>query len=140
EAEADSDEDAEAVPSAHDAMARPSNDVRLRAEIVAPIVTCEDAAALSTPQPGTVHLICVDPPYYNNVQYSELSNFFYVWLRRSLRDFPSLASLFREPLAASNAEAVANAARWEHDATADATKWSARYEQACSDLRAQGVK
>ena len=43
--------------------------------VIVPTVTCDDAAALSIPAPGTVHLICVDPPYYNNVQYAELSNF-----------------------------------------------------------------
>src|SRR5690606_15613959 len=49
----------------------------LRSEVIVPTVTNQDAAALSVPGPGSVHLICVDPPYYNNVQYSELSNFFY---------------------------------------------------------------
>src|SRR5947199_667829 len=48
------------------------------------------AVVLETPAPNTVHLICVDPPYYNNVQYAELSNFFYVWLKRALGDYPGL--------------------------------------------------
>ncbi|TCJ34706.1 DUF1156 domain-containing protein [Parafrankia sp. BMG5.11] len=30
-------------------------------------------------------LISTDPPYYDNIVYSDLSDFFYVWLRRSLR-------------------------------------------------------
>ena len=30
-------------------------------------------------------LISTDPPYYDNVPYADLSDFFYVWLRRSLR-------------------------------------------------------
>lgn len=30
--------------------------------------------------------ISTDPPYYDNIGYSDLSDFFYVWLRRSLRD------------------------------------------------------
>lgn len=33
-------------------------------------------------QPGVV--ISTDPPYYDNIAYSDLSDFFYVWLRRSL--------------------------------------------------------
>ena len=33
-----------------------------------------------------------DPPYYDNIGYADLSDFFYVWLRRSLR--PSLPGLF----------------------------------------------
>lgn len=68
--------------------------IALREEVLIPTVTNEDAAALSVPATGTVHLICVDPPYYNNVQYSELSNFFYVWLKRALADEPGLAHLF----------------------------------------------
>ena len=32
-------------------------------------------------------ILSTDPPYYDNVGYAELSDFFYVWLRRSLRDY-----------------------------------------------------
>jgi putative DNA methylase len=36
-------------------------------------------------------LVSTDPPYYDNVPYADLSDFFYVWLRRSLRPvFPDL--------------------------------------------------
>ncbi|GAA4162738.1 DUF1156 domain-containing protein [Gryllotalpicola daejeonensis] len=31
-------------------------------------------------------LISTDPPYYDNIGYSDLSDFFYVWLRRALRN------------------------------------------------------
>jgi adenine-specific DNA methylase len=34
----------------------------------------------------SVDYIVTDPPYYDNVQYSELSDFFYVWLRECLKD------------------------------------------------------
>ncbi|UKA69009.1 DUF1156 domain-containing protein (plasmid) [Arthrobacter sp. FW306-05-C] len=34
-------------------------------------------------------VISTDPPYYDNISYSELSDFFYVWLRRSLQDIHS---------------------------------------------------
>ena len=30
-------------------------------------------------------IVSTDPPYYDNVPYADLSDFFYVWLRRSLR-------------------------------------------------------
>jgi putative DNA methylase len=33
---------------------------------------------------STEHMICTDPPYYDNIAYADLSDFFYVWLRRSL--------------------------------------------------------
>ena len=34
----------------------------------------------------TVDYIITDPPYFDNIQYSELSEFFYVWLRECLKD------------------------------------------------------
>ncbi len=37
-------------------------------------------------------VISTDPPYYDNIGYAELSDFFYVWLRRALR--PILPNLF----------------------------------------------
>jgi putative DNA methylase len=51
-------------------------------------------------------LISTDPPYYDNIGYSDLSDFFYVWLRRSLRDVhPALLSTLLVPKAE---ELVAN--------------------------------
>jgi len=136
-AEADDEEQAVMAPGRESAEAAAC---RLRPEVIVPTVTCEDAAALSVPAPGTVHLICVDPPYYNNVQYAELSNFFYVWLKRALRDTPGLAPLFREPLAESRREAVANAARWKHEAEADKAAWQQRHDDVFHALRADRVK
>lgn len=34
-------------------------------------------------------VVSTDPPYYDNIGYSDLSDFFYVWLRRTLRDVQS---------------------------------------------------
>ncbi len=31
-------------------------------------------------------VVCTDPPYYDNISYADLSDFFYVWLRRNLRE------------------------------------------------------
>ena len=43
-------------------------------------------------------LISTDPPYYDNVSYSDLSDFFYIWLRRSLNKiYPSLFSTLLVP-------------------------------------------
>ena len=45
-------------------------------------------------------LISTDPPYYNNVGYADLSDFFYVWLRYPLRSiFPDLFSTLAVPKA-----------------------------------------
>lgn len=57
----------------------------------------------------SVDLICIDPPYYNNVQYAELSDYFYVWQRRTLSDI--YPDIFRRRLTNKNDEAVANPAR-----------------------------
>ncbi|BDI18747.1 hypothetical protein ANSO36C_45490 [Nostoc cf. commune SO-36] len=36
-------------------------------------------------------VVCTDPPYYDNISYADLSDFFYVWLRRSLSSiYPDL--------------------------------------------------
>jgi len=41
-----------------------------------------------------------DPPYYDNIGYADLSDFFYVWLRRSLRDiYPTLLATIAVPKA-----------------------------------------
>lgn len=51
-------------------------------------------------------LLSTDPPYYDNIGYSDLSDFFYVWLRRSLRGvYPNLLSTMLVPKAE---ELVAN--------------------------------
>ncbi len=43
-------------------------------------------------------IISTDPPYYDNIGYADLSDFFYVWLRRSLRTtFPTLFSTISVP-------------------------------------------
>lgn len=45
-------------------------------------------------------LVSTDPPYYDNIGYADLSDFFYVWLRRSTRSiFPSLFATLAVPKA-----------------------------------------
>ena len=42
--------------------------------------------------------VSTDPPYYDNIAYADLSDFFYVWLRRGLRQFmPGLFSTMAVP-------------------------------------------
>ncbi|MDL0122724.1 DUF1156 domain-containing protein [Halobacterium salinarum] len=57
---------------------------------------------------GSVDYVITDPPYYDNVQYSELSDYFYVWLRGVLQDEyeefePDLVPKAREIVANSSA-------------------------------------
>jgi putative DNA methylase len=45
-------------------------------------------------------VVSTDPPYYDNVPYADLSDYFYVWLRRSLKPvFPDLFSTLAVPKA-----------------------------------------
>ena len=45
-------------------------------------------------------VVSTDPPYYDNIGYADLSDFFYVWLRRSLRGiFPDLFATVAVPKA-----------------------------------------
>ena len=80
--------------------------------------TCETVESLSGRLPGIVQqrdaatanpsggLISTDPPYYDNIGYSDLSDYFYVWLRRSLREiYPELLGTMLVPKAE---ELVAN--------------------------------
>lgn len=71
-------------------------------------ITHGTAARMDLPD-RSVDLICMDPPYYNNVQYAELSDYFYVWQRRTLHDL--YTELFRRRLTNKTDEAVANPAR-----------------------------
>ncbi|MBZ4669807.1 MAG: hypothetical protein JG769_111 [Oscillospiraceae bacterium] len=55
-------------------------------------------------------MVSTDPPYYNNIAYADLSDYFYVWLRRSLRTIYS--DLFRTMLVPKAEELVANPHRF----------------------------
>ena len=66
---------------------------------------------------ASVDLVVNDPPYYNNVMYSELADYFYVWQKRSLRDI--YPGLFESYLTDKQSEAVANPHR---DGSADSAK------------------
>lgn len=57
-----------------------------------------DASRTELPATG---LVSTDPPYYDNIGYSDLSDFFYVWLRRSLAEtYPDLFTTLLTPKAA----------------------------------------
>ena len=57
-----------------------------------------DAASIVEPAEYARWLVSTDPPYYDNVGYADLSDFYYVWLRQSLkRIFPQLFRLMMVP-------------------------------------------
>jgi len=53
--------------------------------------------------------VLTDPPYYDNVPYSDLSDFFYVWLKRTVGDL--YPELFATPLTPKSEEMVADASK-----------------------------
>ncbi len=80
--------------------------------------TCETIEELDARSPAVVvqgdasvmpfrgMLVSTDPPYYDNIGYSDLSDYFYVWLRLSLRDVHP--ELFSTMLVPKTEELVAN--------------------------------
>ena len=74
-------------------------------------ITCKPGDSLDHIKDGSIDAVVMDPPYYDNVMYAELSDFFYVWLKRTAGHvFPEL---FRSHLTDKDNEAVANQARFK---------------------------
>lgn len=69
------------------------------------------ASSIEEIEDNSVQNISVDPPYYDNVMYAELADFFYVWLKRSVGHlYPKFLT---DELTNKDDEAVANPARFE---------------------------
>ena len=65
------------------------------------------ASASHHPLPtDCAHLVITDPPYYDAIPYADLSDFFYVWLRRTVGD--DHPSLFVTPLVPREEECIVN--------------------------------
>ena len=74
-------------------------------------ITCKSADNLDHLADASIDVIVMDPPYYDNVMYAELSDFFYVWLKRTAgRVIPEL---FTRALTDKDHEAVANPAKFK---------------------------
>ena len=72
-------------------------------------ILCGSADALAI-EPESVDCIVMDPPYYDNVMYAELSDFFYVWLKRTAGFL--YPEIFVAHLTDKDREAVANPAKF----------------------------
>jgi putative DNA methylase len=77
--------------------------------------------------------ITTDPPYYDNVGYADLSDFFYVWLRRSLA--PLYPGLFSTMLTPKNAELVADPFRSDGDKSKAEQLFEEAFERTFANLR-----
>lgn len=85
-------------------------DNRLRNNSNKPKIFCRSANDLLLLEDESIINVTADPPYYDNVQYAELSDFFYVWLKRSVGDF--FPEFFATELTNKDDEAVANPTRF----------------------------
>ena len=80
--------------------------ISLTAKNRSKIPCVKQASATDLPYPDEYFdAVFTDPPYYDNVPYSFLSDFFYVWLKRSIGDL--YPELFMTPLTPKSKEIVA---------------------------------
>lgn len=84
-----------------------------------PLAINESAVKLAS---GSWDLVVTDPPYYDAIPYSDLMDFFYVWLRRSLHGLsPDIDAAFAEPLGpkwcheSGDGELIDDASRFDGD-------------------------
>ena len=121
---------------------------------VARVVEHLDAAAVGAPAPevvrrsatariaGRFDLICTDPPYYDAIPYSDLMDFFHVWLRRTLQGLsPEVDAAFAEPLGpkwdakAKDGELIDDAARFDNDRQASKRNYESGMARAFGRFR-----
>lgn len=75
------------------------------------MLTCGSGDSLNHIADAAIDAIAIDPPYYDNVMYAELADFFYVWLKRTAGLlFPEQ---FADHLTDKDREAVANPAKFK---------------------------
>ncbi len=81
-------------------------------------LTCKSGDSLDHIADASIDAVVMDPPYYDNVMYAELSDFFYVWLKRTAGYISP--ELFRRALTDKENEAVANPAKFKGEKGAKA--------------------
>ncbi len=106
-----------------------------------PLSHAQRASAIQTHTAGDFDLICTDPPYYDAIPYSDLMDFFYIWLRRTLHGLSSeIDQAFSEPIApkwnhdANDGELIDDSSRFNNDKAASKQNYEdgmARAFQAC---------
>lgn len=91
------------------AMFEPEGSSTLIADAVSnrSVVQVTQGNAASVPwADGSIAHVCMDPPYYDNVMYAELADYFYVWEKGTLGAL--IPEFFRDSLTDKENEAVAN--------------------------------
>ena len=82
---------------------------------------------------SSASVVATDPPYYDNIGYGDLSDFFYIWLRRSLGTVHP--DIFRTLLTPKNAELVATPYRFGGDRDEARRFFETGLGQATSQMR-----
>jgi len=82
---------------------------------------------------GTVDAVVTDPPYYDNIPYADLSDFFYVWLRRSVGHL--YPEHFVGELTPKKREAVADPTRYNGDQDAARAAYEAMMLESFREAR-----
>ena len=112
----------------------------------APVPRVRATSAIKRPS-GRFDVICTDPPYYDAIPYSDLMDFFHVWLRRVLYGLtPETDAVFAEPLGPkwdhdrSDGELIDQPSRFLHDVEASKRNYEdgmarafTRFHQALND-------
>jgi putative DNA methylase len=91
-----------------------------------------DARALATVINRNA-VIATDPPYYGNIGYADLSDFFYIWLRRALRQ--THPSLFATLLTPKDSELIATPYRHKGGSTAAAEYFRQGFQEVFASLK-----
>jgi putative DNA methylase len=80
-------------------------------------------------------LVSTDPPYYDNIGYAALSDFFYIWLRRTIGDL--YPDLFSTVLVPKMPELTASPERFDGDREKAKEHFETGFRKAFTDLRAK---
>ncbi|MBN1310359.1 MAG: DUF1156 domain-containing protein [Anaerolineae bacterium] len=97
-------------------------------------------ATRSTHTRGSISSVITDPPYYDAVPYADLSDFFYVWLKRSIGDL--YPDIFATPLTPKSAEIIQEPERHASNDEAKQfyeTQMTAAFGEAQRVIRDDGV-
>ena len=110
------------APASQPAAAKPESQEEMLAAASIPPAPENPAAAAQVingdaqmllQEDASVDAVIFDPPYHNNVNYAELSDFFYVWLKRTAGYALPADGLFVEQLTDKVNEAIASPARFK---------------------------
>jgi adenine-specific DNA methylase len=105
--------------------------------ILQSVANSQQANAQNHPLPDDfVQAFISDPPYYDAIEYSDLSDFFYVWLKRTLP--PSVSLHFKEQLTPKQEECIVDEIKGKDKAYFETTMGQAMAE-GCRILASNGI-